>query len=30
MYWYKALERMLWRTRFGVGYGPVVELTTEC
>jgi hypothetical protein len=26
----KALDRSLWRTRFGRGYGPVVRQTTEC
>jgi hypothetical protein len=25
----EALDRTLWRTRFGRGYGPVVRLTTE-
>jgi hypothetical protein len=25
----KALDRTLWRTRFGRGYGPVVRQTTE-
>jgi hypothetical protein len=25
----EALTRMLWRTRFGRGYGPVVRQTTE-
>jgi nuclear transport factor 2 (NTF2) superfamily protein len=24
-----ALDRTLWRTRFGRGYGPVVRQTTE-
>jgi hypothetical protein len=24
-----ALDRILWRTRFGRGYGPVVRQTTE-
>jgi hypothetical protein len=25
----EALDRTLWRTRFGRGYGPVVKQTTE-
>jgi hypothetical protein len=25
----EALDRTLWRTRFGRGYGPVVRQTTE-
>jgi hypothetical protein len=25
----EALDRTLWRTRFGKGYGPVVRQTTE-
>jgi hypothetical protein len=25
----EALDRTLWRTRFGPGYGPVVRQTTE-
>jgi hypothetical protein len=25
----EALDRNLWRTRFGRGYGPVVRQTTE-
>jgi hypothetical protein len=25
----EALDRILWRTRFGRGYGPVVRQTTE-
>jgi hypothetical protein len=25
----KALDRTLWSTRFGRGYGPVVRQTTE-
>jgi hypothetical protein len=25
----EALDRTLWRTRFGRGYGPVVRRTTE-
>jgi hypothetical protein len=25
----EALDRTLWRTRFGGGYGPVVRQTTE-
>jgi hypothetical protein len=25
----EALDRTLWRTRFGTGYGPVVRQTTE-
>jgi hypothetical protein len=25
----EALDRTLWRTRFGSGYGPVVRQTTE-
>jgi hypothetical protein len=25
----KALDRTLWRTRFGSGYGPVVRQATE-
>jgi hypothetical protein len=25
----EVLDRTLWRTRFGRGYGPVVRLTTE-
>jgi hypothetical protein len=25
----EALDRTLWRTRFGRGYGPVVRKTTE-
>jgi hypothetical protein len=29
-YWkLKALDRTLWRTRFGRGYGPVLRQTTE-
>jgi hypothetical protein len=24
-----ALDRTLWRTRFGRGYGPIVRQTTE-
>jgi hypothetical protein len=26
----EALDRTLWRARFGRGYGPVVRQTTEC
>jgi hypothetical protein len=26
----EALDRTLWRTRFGRGYVPVVRQTTEC
>jgi hypothetical protein len=26
----EALDRTLWRTRFGRDYGPVVRQTTEC
>jgi hypothetical protein len=25
----EALDRMLWRTRFRIGFGPVVRQTTE-
>jgi hypothetical protein len=25
----EALDRTLWRTRFGRGYGPVIKQTTE-
>jgi hypothetical protein len=25
----EALDRTLWRTRFGRGYGPIVRQTTE-
>jgi hypothetical protein len=25
----EALDRTLWRTHFGTGYGPVVRQTTE-
>jgi hypothetical protein len=25
----EALDRTLWRTRFGIGYGPVVRQTAE-
>jgi len=25
----EAIARTLWRTRFGIGYGPVVRQTTE-
>jgi hypothetical protein len=25
----EALDRTVWRTRFGRGYGPVVSLNTE-
>jgi hypothetical protein len=26
----EALDRTVWRTRFGRGYGPVVRQTAEC
>jgi hypothetical protein len=26
----EAVDRSLWRTRFGRGYGPVIRQTREC
>ena len=26
----EALDRTMWRARFGSGFGPVVKQTTEC